>query len=69
MINILDIKVGERLLLQSKVVAEVVENMEDGQWLMVRYVAVPSRPEDVGKEELCHSQDIVKRLPPDTSGM
>jgi hypothetical protein len=35
------IKVGERLQLQERVIAEVLENMEDGMWLQVRFLEVP----------------------------
>ena len=44
------------------VVAEVTENMEDGQWLQVRYLESPGRPVDVGTVELCQAQDIIKIL-------
>jgi hypothetical protein len=40
-------------------VAEVVENMEDGQWVMARTLEAPDDPSQVGEEELCHSQDIL----------
>ncbi|MCA6122151.1 hypothetical protein J6500_09650 [Bradyrhizobium sp. WSM 1704] len=56
------IKVGTRLRLQQGVTAEVVENMDDGQWLQVRYLEVPARPDDVGSVELCHAQDIIRVL-------
>jgi len=59
MINVLDVKVGTRLALREGIVAEVVENMEDGMWLQVRYLEVPKSPEEVGAIELCHAQDIV----------
>lgn len=59
MINVLDIKVGQRLLLQGGIAAEVVENMEDGMWVQVKYLKAPN-PDDVGSIELCHAQDIVK---------
>jgi hypothetical protein len=62
MIDVMTIKVGERLQLQEGIVAEVLENMEDGMWLQVRYLAFPGRPDDVGTEELCHAQDIVRVL-------
>jgi hypothetical protein len=42
-------------------VAEVMENMEDGQWLQVRYLE-SARPAEVGTIELCHAQDIIKIL-------
>jgi len=62
MIDVMTIKVGERLQLREGIVAEVLENMEDGMWLQVRYLAVPGHPDDVGTEELCHAQDIVRVL-------
>lgn len=62
MIDVMAIKVGTRLRLQEGVLAEVVENMDDGQWLQVRYLEVPARPADVGTVELCHAQDVVKVL-------
>jgi hypothetical protein len=62
MIDVMAIKVGTRLKLQEGVVAEVTENMEDGQWLQVRYLEAPGRPEDVGLVELCHAQDVIKVL-------
>ena len=60
MINILDIKVGSKLLLREGVVAEVLENMQDGMWLQVKYLEVPNSPGEIGAVELCHAQDIVK---------
>lgn len=60
MINILDIKVGSKLLLREGVVAEVLENMQDGMWLQVKYLEVPNSPDEVGSIELCHAQDILK---------
>jgi hypothetical protein len=62
MIDVAAVKVGTRLQLQEGVVAEVTENMEDGQWLQVRYLQSPGRPAEVGAVELCHAQDIVKVL-------
>lgn len=62
MIDVAAVKVGTRLQLQEGVVAEVTANMEDGQWLQVRYLQSPGRPAEVGAVELCHAQDIVKIL-------
>lgn len=62
MIDVMAVKVGARLQLREGVVAEVLENMEDGQWLQVRYLELPGRPDDVGATELCHAQDVVKVL-------
>jgi hypothetical protein len=62
MIDLLAIKLGDRLLLREGIVAEVVENMEDGMWLQVRYLEVSDTSAEVGAIELCHEQDIVKVL-------
>jgi hypothetical protein len=62
MIDVTAIAAGTKLKLQKGVVAEVTENMEDGQWLQVRYLESPGRPAEVGTVELCHAQDIVKIL-------
>ena len=62
MIDVMTIKVGERLQLRERIVAEVLENMEDGMWLQVRYLTFPGHPDEVGTEELCHAQDIVRVL-------
>ena len=62
MIDVTAVAVGTKLKLADGVVAEVTENMEDGQWLQVRYLESPGRPAEVGAVELCHAQDIVKIL-------
>jgi hypothetical protein len=62
MIDVTSIKAGTRLKLGDGVAAEVTENMEDGQWLQVRYLESPGRPAEVGTVELCHAQDIIRIL-------
>lgn len=64
MINVLDVKVGTKLQLREGIVAEVIENMEDGMWLQVKYLEVAGNPDEAGAIELCHAQDIVKVLSP-----
>jgi hypothetical protein len=62
MINVLTLKAGDRLELEDGTIAEVVENMQDGMWVQVRYLQVPRNPAEVGAIELCHAQDITKIL-------
>ena len=62
MIDVMAVAVGTKLKLTDGAVAEVTENMADGQWLQVRYLESPGRHADVGSVELCHAQDIVKIL-------
>ena len=57
MINVLSITPGTRLVLTSGAIAEVTENMEDGQWLMIRYLEADENM-PTGEEELCHAADI-----------
>ena len=63
----LTLKPGDRLALRDGVVAEVVENMEDGMWVQVRYVEVPGDEAEVGSVELCHAQDVVRLVSAPTS--
>lgn len=58
MIDVMPIVAGARLRLANSSTAEVVENMHDGQWLMIRYVAAEDEA-IVGEEELVHASDIV----------
>lgn len=58
MIDVMPITAGTRLKLANNSVAEVVENMRDGQWLMIRYVAARD-VSIVGEEELVHASDVV----------
>ena len=56
--NLFEIAAGAIVELKDDAVAEVVENMNDGQWLLVRYQAAPKNPELVDTEELCHAEAI-----------
>jgi hypothetical protein len=62
MLDLMTLKPGDRLLLQKGIIADVTENMGDGQWVEISLIEVPERPADVGAVELCHAQDIVKVL-------
>ena len=61
MINVLDLKPGDRLELIGRIVAEVTENMADGMWVEVRYLESPNEAER-GAIAPCHAQDIVAVL-------
>lgn len=54
MINLLDVQVGDRISLTNGAIVEVVENIGDGQWLMVRGA------EPASDDELCHAADMVE---------
>lgn len=56
--SIWDLRVGKRVTLDSGAVAEVVAPTEDGEWVLVRYIAAPESPEIVGTEDLCSTDEI-----------
>jgi hypothetical protein len=60
MIEVSGITAGTRLRLVGGLIAEVLENMHDGEWLRVRIVEVPNGSAAVGVEELCHATDVVE---------
>ena len=59
MINFMDLKTGQRIMLKDGAVAEVTENIGDGIWVQVRYVEAPQSPSMIGTEELCHCEEAV----------
>ena len=56
--SIWDLKVGERISLDSGAVAEVVAPTEDGEWVLVKYVEAPESPEIIVTEDLCSTDEI-----------
>jgi len=57
MINVIAIEPGTQLKLVTGSLAEVVENVGDGQWLSVRYLESDDASL-VGEEELVHASDV-----------
>jgi hypothetical protein len=56
MVVVNDVAVGAKLLIAGDILAEVIENMGDGEWLRVRLLI----GEDAGTEELCHATDVLE---------
>jgi hypothetical protein len=62
-IVVTDIAPGTKLRIAGGLIAEVMENMGDGEWLRVRLLRVPeSVAASVGSEELCHATDVIESL-------
>jgi hypothetical protein len=59
-INVLTLEPGTRLRLVGDAIADVVANPQDGVWLLVRYVAAPGNPDQVGTEELVFAEDVLE---------
>jgi hypothetical protein len=57
-ISVLGIAVGARLRIAGDLEAEVIENMQDGEWLRVRLL----NGDDAGLEELCHATDVIEAV-------
>ena len=65
-INVLALAPGTRVRLVGDAIAEVVANPQDGVWLLLRYVAAPGNPEQVGTEEMVFAEDVLDIM--ETSG-
>lgn len=47
-LNLMDLMPGMRIRLADGAVAQVVENPQDGSWIICRYIAHPTMPQLVG---------------------
>lgn len=59
MINVIELKPGDKIQLGGNVIAEVIANPRDGIWIEARYVKVPDNPSQEGIEEMVFAEDIV----------
>ena len=57
--SIWDLKVVDRISLDSGAVAEVIAPTEDGEWVLVKYIEVPESPQIVGTQDLCSTGEIL----------
>jgi hypothetical protein len=65
-INVLSLAPGTRVRLVGDAIAEVVANPQDGVWLLLRYLAAPGNPDQVGAEEMVFAEDVLEVV--ETSG-
>ena len=59
MINVMELKPGDKIRLDEDVIAEVIVNPRDGAWIRARYVTVPGDPGQEGIEEMVFAEDIL----------
>jgi hypothetical protein len=59
MINVIELKPGDKIQLGGNVIAEVIANPRDGIWIEARYVKVPDDPSQEGIEAMVFAEDIV----------
>ena len=60
--ELLSLKIGSKILLESGTVALVVGETEDDRWIRVVYLTVPGDPELEGTEDLCTSEEILEEI-------
>ncbi len=64
MVNLYELKPGDRARTTDGALVEVLAETEDGQWIRVRYLELDD-PSLVGTEDLCHEgemQDVISRV-------
>ena len=57
-VNLMELKVGERVSLVDDAIAEVVDNPRDGSWIIVKYIESPSDPSKIDSEEPVFAADV-----------
>ena len=57
--SIWDLKVGDRISLDSGAVADVIAPTEESEWILVKYVEAPESPQIIGTEDLCSTGEIL----------
>ena len=57
-VNLMELKVGERVSLVDDATAEVVDNPRDGSWIIVKYIESPSDPSKIDSEEPVFAADV-----------
>jgi hypothetical protein len=60
--DLYSLKPGDRVRALNGVLAEVLKETEDGQWILVRYLESAEDPAIAGTEDLCH-RDELRELP------
>ena len=50
-VNLMELKVSERVSLVDDAIAEAVDNPRDGSWIIVKYIESPSDPSKIDSEE------------------
>jgi hypothetical protein len=57
-VNIRDLAIGTRVVLDGGAEVEIVDNPRDGVWLFARYLSSPGDPELVCQEEMIFAQHV-----------
>lgn len=60
-VNLLLLKPGERVQITGGLIAEVVENPQDGMWIRARYISVPGNPSLEGTLDQIFAGDVTDK--------
>lgn len=61
-LNLRELKPGDRVKLAGDIIAEVVENPQDGMWIRARYLEVPENPAAEGSEDQVFATDVLEKV-------
>ena len=62
MLDVIGLVPGARLRIAGGLLAEVIANLGDGEWVRVRLLDPAGAPAVPAREELCHATDIIEVL-------
>jgi hypothetical protein len=60
--DVYELKPGDRVRTVDGAVAQILQETQDGQWILVRYIESAEDPSIVGTEDLCHQDELQERL-------
>jgi len=56
--DIYSLKSGDKVRTADGALVEILEETEDGKWILIRYLEDPENPSVVGTEDLCHVDEL-----------
>ena len=61
-LNLRELKPGDKVKLAGDILAEVIWNPRDGMWIRARYLEVPENPDAVGTEDQVFAADVLEKV-------
>jgi hypothetical protein len=60
--DVCGLKPGGRVRTVDGAVADILNETQDGQWILIRYIESSEDPSIVGTEDLCHQDELQERI-------
>ena len=60
LMDLWQLKPGDRARTADGAVVEVVSETEDGRWILVRYLMDPENPSVIDTEDLCRDDELIE---------